>query len=266
MIEKNNKPIAFLDSGVGGISVLNEAIKLMPNENYLYFGDSKNAPYGTKETRKVRELTQKNVEFLLEQGAKAVVIACNTATSAAAEYLRNKYKDIPIIGVEPALKPAVLNNEGKRILVMATPMTLAEKKFKNLMRKYENSAEIISIPCGGLMEFVEEGTLQGETLENFLRQILDKDLCNNTAAVVLGCTHYPFIKDIIAKIIGSDIQIYDGGYGTAKQLQRRLNKKGILTTNNRKGCIKVINSLKDEKVIRLSKKLIKKEENYYGEQ
>lgn len=256
MIEKNNNPIAFLDSGVGGISVLNEAIKMMPKENYIYFGDSKNAPYGTKKTTEVRSLTEKNVEFLLEQGAKAVVIACNTATSAAAEYLRNKYKNIPIIGVEPALKPAVLNNEGKKILVMATPMTLAEKKFKNLMSKYEEFAQIIPVPCGGLMEFVEEGILRGDELEQYLDSRLTMKLRENATAVVLGCTHYPFIKESIIKVIGHNVQIYDGGEGTAKQLQRRLVRDKLQRESTEPGKVVVMNSLGRESIIKLSEALL----------
>lgn len=258
MIEKNNNPIAFLDSGVGGISVLNEAVKMMPNENYMYFGDSKNAPYGTKTTTEVRDLTEKNVELLLEKGAKAVVIACNTATSAAADYLRNKYKEVPIIGVEPALKPAVLNHKGKKILVMATPMTLAEKKFKNLLSQYEEQAQIIPVPCGGLMEFVEEGILDGKELEEYLEDRLQAELRESSVAVVLGCTHYPFIKDSIIKVIGHDVQIYDGGEGTAKHLHTRLVKDKLLRNRNERGQVEVMNSLDNKSIIRLSEKLLVK--------
>ena len=127
-----NNPIGFFDSGVGGLSVMREAISIMPNENYIYFGDSKNAPYGTKSLEEVRKLTFDAVEFLLMKNVKAIVIACNTATSAAIEELRNKYTYIPIIGIEPAIKPAVnLNKEGN-IIVMATPMTLEKINLKNL--------------------------------------------------------------------------------------------------------------------------------------
>ncbi|HBM80275.1 glutamate racemase [Aminipila luticellarii] len=256
MVEKYDNPIAFLDSGVGGISVLNEAIKMMPHENYIYFGDSKNAPYGIKTTAEVRNLTEKNVEFLLEQGAKAIVIACNTATSAAAEYLRNKYKDIPIIGVEPALKPAALNNEGEKILVMATPMTLAERKFRNLMNKYEEYATIIPVPCGGLMEFVENGKLQGEELEAFLDSLLDRSLCEHVKAVVLGCTHYPFIKESIVNVIGHEVDIYDGGLGTARQLQRKLRRNKILRPEKELGQVRILNTLNEDRMIKLSEKLL----------
>lgn len=258
MINKNEGLIGFLDSGVGGISVLNEAVKLMPNEKYLYFGDSKNAPYGNRTVEEVKELTEKNVEFLIENGAKAVVIACNTATSAAAAYLRAKYQEIPIIGVEPALKPAALEHKGEKVLVMATSMTLAEKKFKNLMRKYEKEADIVPIPCPGLMEFVEQGKLEGKEIETFLAGILTDEMCAGAKAVVLGCTHYPFIKETIRKAINHDIDIYDGGNGTARQLKRRLAKAGLLREGGEKGALTIMNSLEDKFMLDLSYRLAAK--------
>ena len=132
-------PIGFFDSGVGGLSVLREAIKIMPNEDYIYFGDSKNAPYGTKTVDEVRELTFKAVEFLLSKGVKGIAIACNTATSAAVADLRKTYPELPLVGIEPALKPAVELNKDGDILIMATSMTLKEEKFKRLMDKYKDT-------------------------------------------------------------------------------------------------------------------------------
>ena len=137
-MNKKKMPIGFFDSGVGGISVLKEAVKLMPNEHYIYFGDSKNAPYGIKEVEEVKALTYKAVEFLIEKGAKAIVIACNTATSAAVRALRITYPNIPIIGIEPAVKPAVKLGRKGPVIIMATPMTLKEKKLKVLMDKYKD--------------------------------------------------------------------------------------------------------------------------------
>ena len=166
--KKNENPIGVFDSGVGGISVLRELVKIMPNENYLYFGDSINAPYGTKEVSVIRELTIKNIEKLLDMGAKSIVVACNTATSAAVRVLRLMYPEIPLVGIEPAIKPAVEYKEKSRVVVMATPMTLKQEKFQNLMKKYENQAEIVPLPCPGLMEFVERGDLEGEDLYNYL--------------------------------------------------------------------------------------------------
>ena len=130
----DNRPIGVLDSGLGGISVLRELVKLMPGEDFIYYGDSANAPYGTRTPEEVIDLTKKDVEFLLERGAKAIVVACNTATSAGIQILRERYTDIPVIGIEPALKPAVLSKQNPKVLVMATPMTLREEKFHHLMQ------------------------------------------------------------------------------------------------------------------------------------
>ena len=149
-----NHPIGVLDSGLGGISVLRELVRLMPEEDYLYFGDSKNAPYGTKTAEEVLRLTRNTVSFLLEQGAKAIVVACNTATSVAIRELRQEYPSIPMIGIEPALKPAVEAKAHSTVLVMATPMTLKKEKFSDLMHRYESDAKIIKVPCPGLVELI----------------------------------------------------------------------------------------------------------------
>ena len=154
-------PIGVFDSGVGGISVLRELVAQMPNENYIFFGDSKNAPYGTKTLEEVQKLTCADAEYLLSRGVKALVVACNTATSAAIRILREKYADMPVIGIEPALKPAVHAGGHPRVLVMATPMTLREEKFHALMQRFESDAEILRLPCPGLVEYVEQGVLEG---------------------------------------------------------------------------------------------------------
>ncbi|WP_238475913.1 glutamate racemase [Clostridium manihotivorum] len=253
---ENIKPIGFFDSGVGGLSVMKKAIEFMPWEDYIYFGDSKNAPYGTKTVDEVKELTFNAAEFLIKQGVKAVVIACNTATSAAIDELRAHYKEIPIIGIEPALKPAVELSDGGKIIIMATPMTLAEKKFKKLMDRYAEEADIIPLPCAGLVELIESGVTEGDELIQFLEdkfQDIDKD---TISAVVLGCTHYPFVKKAISKVLGEKAILIDGSEGTAKELRRRLGKNGILGDKGRKGQIKIYNSLKDNKVIELSYRLL----------
>lgn len=244
-----NSPIGFFDSGVGGLSVLREAISIMPNENYIYFGDSKNAPYGTKELDEVRRLTFNAADFLRKKNVKAIVVACNTATSAAIEELRNKYIDIPIIGIEPALKPAVKLNRKGSIIIMATPMTLREKKFKQLMLKYDDGCDIVPMPCPKLVEFVESGILEGEELEEYLRSKLKDYIEKDIAAIVLGCTHYPFIKETLAKVVGKEIPLIDGGLGTSHELQRKLKEKGTLTESEIRGNIEIYNSTNDIKVI-----------------
>ena len=255
-MNKKDLPIGFLDSGVGGLSVLREAIKIMPNENYIYFGDSKNAPYGVKPTKEIRDLTFNVVDFLIEKGIKGLVVACNTATSAAVRELRRVYPDIPLVGIEPAIKPAVELNRSGKILIMATPMTIKQEKFNLLLNKYKEKAEIVPIPCAGLMEFIEDGILSGEELEEYLEEKLSIYDKSEISSIVLGCTHYPFVKDVIAKIVGSNVIIMDGGEGTAREIKRRLREKNLLTDRIKKGNVDIYNSLDEKKVIDLSWKLI----------
>lgn len=255
-MNKKDLPIGFLDSGVGGLSVMREAIKIMPNENYIYFGDSKNAPYGVKPTKEIRDLTFNVVDFLIEKGIKGLVVACNTATSAAVSELRRVYPDIPLVGIEPAIKPAVELNRSGKILIMATPMTIKQEKFNLLLNKYKEKAEIVPIPCAGLMEFIEDGVLSGEELEEYLEEKLSIYDKSEISSIVLGCTHYPFVKDVIAKIVGSNVIIMDGGEGTAREIKRRLREKNLLTDRIKKGNVDIYNSLDEKKVIDLSWKLI----------
>ncbi len=247
------KPIGFFDSGVGGISVLRNAAALMPNENFIYFGDSKNAPYGTKSVSEVRDLAMANAEMLVSMGVKAIVVACNSATSAAAELLRQKYPDFPVIGVEPAIKPAVLYKEGGSVLVMATDMTLGEKKFKALLDKYKGICNIELLPCPGLMEWVEKGVLEGEEVEEFVEGLLS-NYKGKVDRIVLGCTHYPFLSKTIKKIMGEEVVLFDGGEGTAKELLRRLKSMNLQNAGKTNGEIKFLNS-KNEDEIELSKRL-----------
>ena len=255
-LNKKEMPIGFLDSGLGGISVLREALKIMPNENYIYFGDSKNAPYGTKTKKEIRDLTFNTVEFLLEKGAKGIVVACNTATSAAVAELRLVYPDIPLVGIEPAIKPAVELSKKGKILMMATPMTVKQDKFKYLLNIYKDKADIVPIPCEGLMEFVENGVFEGEELKAYLREKLSGYDSSNTSSIVLGCTHYPFVSEAIKNVIGNDVEIIDGGLGTAKEIKRRLAVKDLLNDSQEKGKIEVYNSSDEERVIDVSWKLI----------
>lgn len=249
-------PIGFLDSGVGGLSVMKEAIKIMPNENYIYFGDSKNAPYGTKSTKEIRDLTFKVVDFLISKGIKGLVVACNTATSAAVSELRKVYPDMPLVGIEPAIKPAVELNKPGKILMMATPMTIKQEKFNLLLNKYKDKGDIVPIPCPGLMEFIESGIMEGEELENYLKQKLCIYNSNEISAIVLGCTHYPFVKDTIKKVVGEDVVILDGGEGTAREIKRRLEQQDLISNRKEKGNVIIYNSLENKNIIDLSFKLI----------
>lgn len=245
-MEQRKKPIGVFDSGVGGISVLRELVKRMPQEDFIYFGDSANAPYGTKTREEIRTLTFRNIEWLLKQGAKAMVVACNTATSAAVADLRLMYPDLPLVGIEPAIKPATEENAGKRIVVMATPMTLRQEKFQKLMKRYEEQAKIVPLPCPGLMEFVERGELDGEALEQYLTETLHPVWKEPIDAIVLGCTHYPFIRKKLQRLVGASVKIYDGGAGTAKEMERRLRVAGLLTDQTEQGTVIFQNSFQED--------------------
>ena len=170
--ENLDRPIGVFDSGVGGISVLRELVKIMPNENFIYYGDSKHAPYGTKTKEEVRRLTRNHAIELFDRGAKGLVVACNTATSAAVRVLREEFSEVPIVGIEPAVKPAATFMENPRVLVMATPMTIREEKLQSLIARYADLGEIIPLPCPGLMNFVERGDLDGEDLMKYLNEFL----------------------------------------------------------------------------------------------
>lgn len=256
---KNSRPIGVFDSGVGGISVLRELIKVMPTEDYIYLGDSKNAPYGTKSLETVRQLTFQNTACLLEQGAKGLVVACNTATSAAVRLMRGMYPDLPIVGIEPALKPAALQKEHPRVLVLATPMTVRQEKFRHLMSRYEDRADIYPLPCPGLMEFIEAGDLESDRLHDFLQELLTPYLDKQLDSIVLGCTHYPFAKKMIQRIVGDDVTIFDGGAGTAREMRRRLAAAGLLNPSTKQGRVRFENSVATEAELELCRRLLETE-------
>ena len=244
--------IAVIDSGVGGISVLRELVKLMPNERYLYFGDSANAPYGTKPVEKIVEMTETVVKRMLQQGIKALVVACNTATAAAISYLREKYSDLIIIGIEPALKPAVTQYPQGVVGVMATPVTLREDKLKRLMTRYPHP-NICMIPAPGVVELVEAGLANTPEMDAFLTPIL-APYAGKLDALVLGCTHYPFTAPSVRRILGDKTVLFDGGAGTARETRRRLAEAELLYDGP--GCVVMENSLPDPKMIALCETLL----------
>lgn len=236
------RPIAVFDSGLGGISVLRALVRLMPQENYLYFGDSLHAPYGTRPTQEIRDLSFAAAQALFAQGVKALVIACNTATSAAVDELRVAYPERIIIGIEPALKLAVERHPGGRILVMATEATLRERKFALLMEHYAANCKILERPCPDLVEFVERGELDGERVERSLRNYLADCLQEPPEAAVLGCTHFPFLRPVLHRLLGTQTELLDGAGGTARETKRRLEEVGLLRETG-EGGVKLTNSL-----------------------
>ena len=241
--------VGVFDSGVGGISVLRALVRELPNEDFAYFGDSANAPYGEKSRDQVIRLSRDIVNSLLDEGCKAIVIACNTATSAAAATLRAEYAHVPIIGVEPALKPAALSERAKRILVMATPITLRLDKYRQLAERWGTRHEVVEVPCPGLAARIEQGNLQREDLMELLGGLIG-DYRGSVDSVVLGCTHYPFIARQIRAVLG-DVELFDGSIGTARQLQRRLAERGLATKSRAAGKVRLMSSCNTDQELAL---------------
>ncbi len=242
-MEKQDQPIGVFDSGLGGISVLRACAAQMPHENFIFFGDSANAPYGEKSPEKVRSLTFQAVAALLRQGVKAIVIACNTATSTAITPLRHAYPRIPIIGIEPAVKPAVSAEDSSSVIVMATPLTIQQDKYQKLAAACSTEANVISLPCKGLASMVEAGILEGEPLDAYLQALFLPFRHCAVDYIVLGCTHYPFVRDAIRKNFGRPVSIIDGSDGTARQLRRQLKAADLLSSQRSPGTVTFQNSL-----------------------
>ena len=222
-MNQSEHPIGVFDSGVGGISALQAMIRVLPQEHFIYYGDTANAPYGTKETGEVIRIVRQVTDRLLERNIKALVIACNTATGAAAYTLRRELT-IPVIGMEPALKPASEIRKDGDVLVLATPLTLHQEKFNLLMEKYGEGA--VRVPCTGLMELVEQEDWRGA--ETYLKELFARYDLEKTDAVVLGCTHYVFLKDMIRRMLPEHVVITEGSEGTARQLKRVLARNRLL--------------------------------------
>ena len=246
--------IAVFDSGVGGISVLRQLRKLMPGENYIYYGDSANAPYGSRPTDEVRALTLAAAEKLMEEApVKALVVACNTATAAAIEDLRNKYKELIVIGIEPALKLAADSFPGGQLGVMATEVTLREEKFDHLMHRFDRECTITKIPAPGLVKLIEAGKSDSPETDELLQKLLGPYV-GKLDALVLGCTHYPFVSRRIAAVLGPRTQLLHGGKGTARETKRRLESAGLLCSGP--GSVKIISSDPNPSVTQLAWKLL----------
>ena len=246
--------IAVFDSGVGGISVLRQLRKLMPQEKFLYFGDTANAPYGSRHTSQVRELTLAAAEKLRsEYPVKALLVACNTATAAAIETLRAAYPAFIVIAIEPALKLAADHFPGGRIGVMATQVTLREEKFDHLLHRFDRACTVAKIPAPGLVELIEGGKGDSEECEAFLRELLGP-YAGKLDALVLGCTHYPFVQRTIARVLGPETRLLHGGAGTARETKRRLEKAGLLRSGT--GELILLESKGDPEKLRLAKRLL----------
>ena len=241
-------PIGFFDSGVGGTSIWKEVVQLLPHENTIYLSDSKNAPYGQKSKDEIIGFSIKNTEFLLNQNAKIIVVACNTATTNAIALLREKY-DVPFIGIEPAIKPASLITQTKKIGILATQGTLNSELFEKTSGKLDPEIDIIEQVGEGLVELIEEGKIESEEMTHLLHQYIKSITTHNIDALVLGCTHYPYLIPQIRNIIGDDIKIIDSGEAVARQTKNILQQYNRLQLKKDKKVLHQFYINKDSNVI-----------------
>lgn len=245
-MKSNLLPIGFYDSGVGGISVLKETIKLLPHENYIYFGDMANAPYGTKTQDDIRECSLQCGDFLFKKGVKAIVIACNTATSIVVSTMRENYR-IPIISIEPAIKPALEKYARGKVLVLATPATLEQQRYHSLKLRLDTQNRVLDVACEGLATLIENHIDDQAALLSYLVDKLTPYQTEEVCGLVIGCTHYSFISDVIAKaakqVLSGPLELFDGMYGTAKHVVHVLQENHLLNTSVSKGKVEFFTSM-----------------------
>ena len=245
--------IAVFDSGLGGLSVLRHLRRRMPGERFLYYGDSAHAPYGVRSRADVEALTLSAADRLMHRGLKALVVACNTATSAAIGALREKYPELIVVGIEPALKLAADRFPGGRIGVMATPVTLREEKFSLLLTRYAASCQVYKIPAPQLVPLIEEGRVDTPVMEQTLHTLLDP-FASRMDALVLGCTHFPFASHAMERLLGPKVAVLDGGDGTARETLHRLEAADLLEHGD--GELILENSLGTQEIIRRSRRML----------
>jgi glutamate racemase len=249
----NCRPIGFFDSGVGGISVLKTAFTLMPDENYIYYGDNANAPYGEKSEDEIKSLSLAAGRFLFDKGVKAIVIACNTATSAAVKLMREEF-NIPVISMEPAVRPALAEAGNGKILVLATAATVSQQRYLSLLERLGAGDRVISVGCSGLVEMIENGQTGREDIHEYLASRLSGLDNIKVDAAVIGCTHYSFvsgeIKSFIDKAYSTDCRVFDGKEGTVAQLRRILKENGLRSGSSSKGSIQFFSSGGDAQISR----------------
>lgn len=253
-----NDPIGVFDSGLGGLSVAAEIRALMPNEQIIYFGDSAHNPYGTKSPEQITEYCLQICDDFMKQNVKAIVIACNTATSACVPLLRSRYP-IDIIGMEPALKVAASLGEHQKIAVWATELTLQEEKFQHLLERFDQDHDIVRVPCPKLVELVESDRLDDEEVTKVLQEYLSQSHDGQPDSIVLGCTHFVFFGQKLRNLCDGRVKIVDGNMGTARHLQDLLESKDLLAEGA--GSVQIENS--NPAKLDLSQKLLHRLEDLH---
>ncbi len=226
---QQSAPIAVFDSGVGGLSVLRHIQTLLPHESIIYIADQKHVPYGPRSTTEIIQVSKAVTRFLLSQQAKLVVVACNTATAAALQALREQFPAIPFVGMEPAVKPAARQTKSGKVGVLATVQTLSSERYASLMHRFAGHVQVFENPCVGLVELIEAGEVVTNGTEGLLRSCLQPMLAAGVDTVVLGCTHYPFVLPMIEEIVGTAVTIIDPAPAVARQTVRVLQKQQLQT-------------------------------------
>ena len=251
-----NQPIGIFDSGVGGLSVLRAMRQLMPEEPVIYFGDQGHVPYGPRLMGQVRDFSEAITRFLLDQGAKLIVVACNTASAAALHYLRDKFPHISFVGMEPAVKPAAEHTQSGLVGVLATPATFQGALYASVLERFANDVQVLQHTCPGLVGQIEKGDLEGDEtraiLEDALRTMLDKGI----DTVVLGCTHYPFVIPLIERIVGESVRVIDPAPAVAKQANRLLEAQGMQSPAGDRAEVQLYTSGDVDSLISLLPKLL----------
>ncbi len=236
------QPLGVFDSGLGGLSVLREIRTMLPSEDVSYYADNAYCPYGLRDPREIQERTVLISQLLLDRGAKAIVVACNTASAMAIDHLRDAFPGIAFIGLEPAVKPAAKLTRTGKVGVLATPRTVAGERLRWLIETHANGVEVRTVAATGLVELVEAGVLSGAGVTAALRPLLDPMLEAGVDVVVLGCTHYPFLRPEIERYVGSDVAVIDSGVAIARRTLAVLSQLGLARQDDAVGWLRLMTS------------------------
>jgi len=255
------QPIGIFDSGVGGLSVLRHFQELLPNEKLLYFADQAHVPYGSRSLAEIRQFSAEITHLLLNQGSKAIVVACNTASAAALSTLRESFPQVPFVGMEPAVKPAALQTHSGKVGVLATENTFASPRYAQLMSRFAQDVEVLEDPCRGLVPLIEAGRISEQETEQLLRDVIEPMLAVGVDTLVLGCTHYPFIRPLIEKIIGAEagalpVSVIDPALAVARQTANVLAQGQLLAPSNQSGSVRLFTSASSHLLANLSEQLL----------
>lgn len=254
----NNNPIGVYDSGFGGLSVWRELHRALPRESLIYLGDGKNCPYGSRPAAEIRTLAERAVRELVDRGCKMVVVACNTATAAAIEHLRSTFTELPIVGLEPAVKPACAMTRTKVVGVVATERSLQGEKFLSTLARYGEGVEVVKAVGRGFVEAVEQDREDEPATEAMVREVLEPIIARGADVIVLGCTHYPFLKDAIRRVVGDRaVEVIDSGEAVEKRVESLLDRYDLRAATDNEPRLEFATFADEEYRLRLQRKALK---------